>query len=94
MVNFAHHSLFSVCLCPFFAPGLFLLCVVVMYVLWVQVLGVVDDYIAQRSTVCENFELSLSYGLSFMFAPVGIFFCLLAGLLFLVIGRAIQIHCQ
>lgn len=74
-------------------PGLFLLCVVVMYVLWLQVLDVVDLYVDhQRSTVCPGFQLSFTYGLSFMFAPVGIFFCLLAGLLFLLIGRTIQIH--
>ncbi|KAA8587983.1 hypothetical protein FQN60_001177 [Etheostoma spectabile] len=75
--------------------GFFLLCVVVMYVLWVQVLDVVDLYIDnQRSTVCPDFQLSLNYGLSFMFAPIGIFFCLLAGLLFLLIGRTVQIHCH
>ncbi|KAF3843427.1 hypothetical protein F7725_002276 [Dissostichus mawsoni] len=68
---------------------------VVMYVLWVQVLDVVELYIEnQRSTVCADFQLSLHYGLSFMFAPVGIFFCFLAGLLFLLIGRTIQIHCN
>uniref|UniRef100_G3NEZ8 Transmembrane protein 182 n=1 Tax=Gasterosteus aculeatus TaxID=69293 RepID=G3NEZ8_GASAC len=79
----------------FLASGLFLLCVVVMYVLWVQVLDVVDDYVRhQRSTLCDDFQLSLNYGLSFMFAPIGIFFCLLAGLLFLLIGRSIQIHCH
>ncbi|KAG8000554.1 hypothetical protein GBF38_016959 [Nibea albiflora] len=74
------------------AISLFLLCVVVMYVLWVQVLDVVDVYIDhQRSQVCPGFTLSLTYGLSFMFAPIGIFFCLLSGLLFLLIGRTIQV---
>lgn len=77
------------------SAGLFLLCVVVMYVLWLQVLDVVDVYINhQRSALCPDFQLTLSYGLSFMFAPIGIFFCLLAGLLFLLIGRTIQIHYQ
>ncbi|XP_076016687.1 transmembrane protein 182 [Genypterus blacodes] len=77
----------------FLIAGLFLLCVVVMYVLWVQVLQVVDLYVDyQRSATCQNFQLSLHYGLSFMFAPVGIFFCLLAGLLFLPIGRTVQLH--
>ncbi|XP_062421228.1 transmembrane protein 182 [Pungitius pungitius] len=76
----------------FLTSGLFLLCVVVMYVLWVQVLDVVDVYIEhQRSTRGRDFHLSLNYGLSFMFAPIGIFFCLLAGLLFLLIGRTVQI---
>ncbi|KAM8855016.1 transmembrane protein 182 [Spinachia spinachia] len=79
----------------FLASGLFLLCVVVMYVLWVQVLDVVDVYIDhKRATEGQDFHLSLNYGLSFMFAPIGIFFCLLAGLLFLLIGRTVQIHCH
>lgn len=78
---------------PVSAPGLSLLCVVVMYVLWLQVLDVLDVYVEhQRSALCPNFHLSISYGLSFMFAPIGIFFCLLAGLLFLLIGRTIKIH--
>lgn len=90
---FASHRLYKAGGGLFLASGLFLLCVVVMYVLWVEVLEVVDVYINhQRSAVCPNFKLSLNYGLSFMFAPIGIFFCLLAGLLFLLIGRTIQIH--
>lgn len=74
-------------------PGLFLLCVVVMYVLWLQVLDVLNVYITrQRESLCPNFQLSISYGLSFMLAPVGIFFCLVAGLLFLLIGRTVRVH--
>ncbi|XP_029968516.1 transmembrane protein 182 [Salarias fasciatus] len=90
---FASHRLYKAGGGLFLTAGLFLLCVVVMYVLWLQVLDVVNVYIEhQRSTLCPNFQLSFSYGLSFMFAPVGIFFCLLAGLLFLLIGRTIRIH--
>uniref|UniRef100_A0A3B5B0B0 Transmembrane protein 182 n=1 Tax=Stegastes partitus TaxID=144197 RepID=A0A3B5B0B0_9TELE len=89
---FASHRLYKTGGGLFLTSGLFLLCVVIMYVLWVQVLDVVDVYIDhQRSSVCPDFNLSLTYGLSFMFAPVGIFFCFLAGLLFLLIGRTIQI---
>ncbi|XP_028249362.1 transmembrane protein 182 [Parambassis ranga] len=90
---FASHRLYKAGGGLFLASGLFLLCVVVMYVLWVQVLDVVDVYIDhQRTSLCSGFQLNLNYGLSFMFAPVGIFFCLLAGLLFLLIGRTVQIH--
>ncbi|CAJ1079650.1 transmembrane protein 182 [Xyrichtys novacula] len=92
---FSSHRLYKAGGGLFLIAALFLLCVVVMYVLWLQVLDVVDLYIDhQRATVCPNFQLSLHYGLSFMFAPVGIFFCLLAGLLFLLIGRTIRIHYQ
>lgn len=90
---FASHRLYKAGGGLFLASGLFLLCVVVMYILWLQVLDVVDVYIEhQRSSLCPGFHLSFNYGLSFMFAPIGIFFCLLAGLLFLLIGRTVQIH--
>lgn len=92
---FASHRLYKAGGGLFITSGLFLLGVVVMYVLWLQVLDVVPLYVDhQRATVCPDFEISLSYGLSFMFAPIGIFFCLLAGLLFLLIGRTIRIHCH
>ncbi|XP_038575638.1 transmembrane protein 182 [Micropterus salmoides] len=89
---FASHRLYKAGGGLFLASGLFLLCVVVMYVLWLQVLDVVDVYIDHQRSLCPDFQLSLNYGLSFMFAPIGIFFCLLSGLLFLLIGRTIQIH--
>ncbi|CAB1329000.1 unnamed protein product [Coregonus sp. 'balchen'] len=69
---------------------LFLLGVVGMYVLWVEGMYVVQVYLShQRSSVCPTFDLTIHYGLSFFFAPVGISFCQLAGLLFLLIGRAL-----
>ncbi|KAL7385414.1 hypothetical protein ABVT39_021559 [Epinephelus coioides] len=89
---FASHHLYKAGGGLFLASGLFLLCVVVMYVLWVQVLDVVDAYIDHQRSMCPGFQLSLTYGLSFMFAPIGIFFCFLSGLLFLLIGRTIRIH--
>ncbi|KAM8856904.1 transmembrane protein 182 [Synchiropus picturatus] len=90
---FASHCLYKAGGGLFLVSGLFLLCVVVMYVLWIQVLDVVTVYIDhQRTAVCPDFQLTLSYGLSFMFAPIGVFFCLLAGLLFLLIGRTVKIH--
>ncbi|XP_061698483.1 transmembrane protein 182 [Syngnathoides biaculeatus] len=90
---FASHCLYKTGGGFFLASGLFLLCVVVMYVLWIEVLDVVDVYVNhQRSNVCPDFQLNLHYGLSFIFAPVGVFFSLLAGLLFFLIGRTIKIH--
>ncbi|XP_047457558.1 transmembrane protein 182 [Mugil cephalus] len=90
---FASHHLYKAGGGLFLASGLSLLCVVVMYVLWVQVLDVVEVYIdSKRSSLCPGFTLSLHYGLSFMFAPIAVFFCLLAGLLFLLIGRTLQAH--
>ncbi|XP_053296113.1 transmembrane protein 182 isoform X1 [Pleuronectes platessa] len=92
---FASYRLYKAGGSLFLTSGIFLLCVVVMYVLWLQVLDVVEVYIDhQRSTLCPNFQLSISYGLSFMFAPIGIFFCLLSGLLFLLIGNSIKLECH
>ncbi len=64
-----------------------------MYVFWLDVLDVISSYKEyQKLNKCSDFELNMTYGLSFMFAPVGVFFCLLSGLLFLVIGRTVQHH--
>ncbi|KAM6985101.1 transmembrane protein 182 [Aplochiton taeniatus] len=88
---FASHRLYKLGGSLFLASGLFFLAVVVMYVVWIQVLDVVTAYEEhQRVAVCSGFQLSLHYGLSFMFAPVGVFFCILAGLLFLLIGRSVH----
>lgn len=90
---FSSHCLYKTGGSLLLAAGFFLLCVVVMFVLWLEVLDVVTVYIDyQRATQCPNFALSIDYGLSFMFAPIGIFFCFLSGLLFLLIGRTIRIH--
>lgn len=63
-----------------------------MYVIWIDILDVMSSYEEYQSMKCSEFELNISYGLSFMFAPVGVFFCLLSGLLFLVIGHTVQHH--
>ncbi|XP_061082678.1 transmembrane protein 182 isoform X1 [Conger conger] len=89
---FASHRLYKAGGSLFIAAGLFLLAVVVMFVIWVQVLDVVNEYVTHRVSVCPDFHLNIRYGLSFMFAPVGVFFSLLAGLLFLLIGRSLQLQ--
>lgn len=90
---FASHCLYKTGGSLLLTAGFFLLCVVVMFVLWLEVLDVVSVYIDyQRANLCPNFSLDIDYGLSFMFAPIGIFFCFLSGLLFLLIGRTIRIH--
>ncbi|KAM4730615.1 transmembrane protein 182 [Anableps anableps] len=90
---FANHCLYKAGGGLFLISGFFMLCVVVMHVVWIQVLDVIQTFInEQRAYICPDYTLSLSYGLSFVFAPIGIFFSLLAGLLFLLIGRTVQIH--
>ncbi|XP_051567233.1 transmembrane protein 182-like [Myxocyprinus asiaticus] len=88
---FARHCLYKTGGALYLISGFFLLVATVMYVIWVEILDVMSLYVDyQKSNRCSDFELNWSYGLSFMFAPVGVFFCLLSGLLFLVIGRTVQ----
>uniref|UniRef100_A0A8C4RGS8 Transmembrane protein 182 n=1 Tax=Erpetoichthys calabaricus TaxID=27687 RepID=A0A8C4RGS8_ERPCA len=76
-----------------FLASYWLFFVVVMYVIWVQVLDGLTVYIKhQKESLCEDFQIIVRYGWSFMVAPIGIFFSLLAGLLFLLIGRTVQLH--
>lgn len=72
--------------------GFFLLLAIVLYVIWLHVMDVVSLYVDFKQIPCKDFKLNILYGLSFMFAPVGVFFCLLSGLLFLLIARTVRIH--
>ncbi|KAG9271329.1 transmembrane protein 182 [Astyanax mexicanus] len=88
---FASHCLYKTGGALFLIAGFFLLAATVMYVIWLELMDVVDMYAAyQVAHLCPSFQLNLCYGLSFIFAPVGVFFCLLAGLLFLLIGRSVK----
>ncbi|XP_072541281.1 transmembrane protein 182 [Salminus brasiliensis] len=90
---FASHCLYKAGGGLFLVAGFFLLAATVMYVIWLELLDVVDLYVDyQKAHVCSSFQLIIYYGLSFMFAPVGVFFCLLSGLLFLLIGRSVRMH--
>ncbi|XP_069554337.1 transmembrane protein 182-like [Brachyistius frenatus] len=71
--------------------GLCLLAVVVMYLMWVQVLDTLEQFtLHKRLSSCPSFHLSIQHGPSFLLAPVAVFFCLLAGLLFILVGRSVQ----
>ncbi|XP_037542470.1 transmembrane protein 182 [Nematolebias whitei] len=88
---FASHCLYKTGGGLFLISGFFLLCCVVMFVLWFQLSGEIDAHVQEnRSLLCPDFQVSLSYGISFMFAPIGAFFALMAGLLFLLIGRTVK----
>lgn len=76
---------------PCVLSGLCLLAVVVMYLMWVQVLDTLEQFaLHQRVLSCPSFHLSVQHGPSFLLAPAAVFFCLLAGLLFILIGRRVQ----
>ncbi|XP_026157505.1 transmembrane protein 182-like isoform X3 [Mastacembelus armatus] len=72
------------------AIGLCLLAVVVMYLMWIQVLDTLEQFaLHQRVSSCPSFHLSIQHGPSFLLAPVAVFFSLLAGLLFILLGQGI-----
>ena len=74
-----------------FCSGLCLLAVVVMYLLWVQVLDTLEQFaLHQRVSSCPSFHLSIQHGPSFLLAPAAVFFSLLAGLLFILVGRSVE----
>ncbi|XP_073647063.1 transmembrane protein 182 isoform X2 [Tursiops truncatus] len=66
--------------------------VVMLYVIWVQAVADMESYKNTKMKDCLDFTPSVLYGWSFFLAPAGIFFSLLAGLLFLVVARHIQLH--
>lgn len=69
--------------------GVCLLLVLLMYLLWVQVLDTLEQWANHRQlTGCPSFRLHVRHGLSFLLAPVAVFFWLLAGGLLLAVGQA------
>ncbi|XP_074521096.1 transmembrane protein 182-like [Halichoeres trimaculatus] len=71
--------------------GVCLLAVVLMYLMWIQVLDTLEQFVLhQRASSCPSFHLSIQLGPSFLLAPVAAFSCLLAGLLSLLVGRGLQ----
>ncbi|XP_078514128.1 transmembrane protein 182 [Lissotriton helveticus] len=89
---FSSHGLYKAGGGLFITAGIFFSLVVVMYVIWVQAMSNLDNYKKSRQEVCTDFSVYVRYGWSFMLAPVGIFFSLFAGMLFLLVGRTIQLH--
>uniref|UniRef100_A0A8C2AES7 Transmembrane protein 182 n=1 Tax=Cyprinus carpio TaxID=7962 RepID=A0A8C2AES7_CYPCA len=59
---------------------------VMLFAVWVQVSDSLERYgLQRRRLVCNNLQLSVHYGPSFMLAPTSAFLCLLTGLLLLLI---------
>ncbi|KAM4711113.1 LOW QUALITY PROTEIN: transmembrane protein 182-like [Anableps anableps] len=86
-----NHSLYSAGGALQVCGGWCLLGVVVMYLMWVLVLDTLEQLALHgRASGCPSYHLSIRQGPSFLLAPVAIFFCLLAGLLFILLGRSVQ----
>ncbi|XP_026157503.1 transmembrane protein 182-like isoform X2 [Mastacembelus armatus] len=55
-----------------------------------KVLDTLEQFaLHQRVSSCPSFHLSIQHGPSFLLAPVAVFFSLLAGLLFILLGQGI-----
>ncbi|KFV41873.1 Transmembrane protein 182 [Tyto alba] len=89
---FASHVLYKAGGGFFIIAGVLFSLVVVMYVIWVQAMADLENYTNMKKMDCTDFSVYVRYGWSFMLAPVGVFFALLAGILFLLVGRAIYLH--
>ncbi|KAM4698894.1 transmembrane protein 182 [Discoglossus pictus] len=89
---FTNHRLYKAGGGLFITSGIFSTLVVVMHVIWVQSMTDLKTYTDIRQQYCSQFSVNVRYGLSFMLAPFGIFFSLLAGMLFLLVGHTIQVH--
>ncbi|XP_072235476.1 transmembrane protein 182-like [Leuresthes tenuis] len=85
-----NHKLYRVGGALHICGGLCLLVVMVMYLMWVQVLDTLEQFVHRKASSCPSFHLSIQHGPSFLLAPVAVFFCLLAGLLFVLMGESVQ----
>ncbi|XP_068447032.1 transmembrane protein 182-like isoform X2 [Clinocottus analis] len=84
----ANHSFYKAGGALLLCGGVSLLAVLVMFLMWVQVLDTLEQFaLHHRASTCPGFHLSVQHGPSFLLAPAAAFFCLLAGLLFLLIGQ-------
>ncbi|XP_029941897.1 transmembrane protein 182-like [Salarias fasciatus] len=87
----ANHVLYKVGGALQLCGGLALLAVLLMFLLWIHVLDALERFaLHQRASTCPSFHLAVHHGPSFLLAPVAVFFCLLAGLLSLLIGRSVR----
>ncbi|XP_077199695.1 transmembrane protein 182 isoform X2 [Paroedura picta] len=89
---FGSHVLYKVGGGFFISAGILFTMVVVMYVIWLQAMADLDNYVTTRKTDCPDFAIYIRYGWSFILAPVGIFFAMFSGMLFLLVGRTIHLH--
>ncbi|KAM6179796.1 transmembrane protein 182 [Erethizon dorsatum] len=89
---FSSHLLYKAGGGSYIAAGILFVMVVLLYIIWVQLVADLESYRSEKLKDCLEFTPSVLFGWSFFVAPAGIFFSLLAGLLFLVVGRHIQLH--
>ncbi|XP_051878246.1 transmembrane protein 182-like [Pristis pectinata] len=75
------------------ASGILFSILIFLFVMWKEFVVDLEKYILlERSSSCQNIQVNVQYGWSFMFAAAGIPLALLAGLLFYLIGTTVEAH--
>lgn len=69
--------------------GLFLF-TLLLFVLWMEVVEVKRYVLQERGEACPHAQVSVLYGLSFMVAAAGVPLELIAGLVFMLVSRALN----
>ncbi|XP_051985917.1 transmembrane protein 182-like isoform X2 [Xyrauchen texanus] len=81
------HRLYEAGGALFITGGVLIWSVVLLFAVWVHVSDSLERYgLQRRRLVCPSLQLSVHYGPSFMLAPTAAFFCLLTGVLLLLIS--------
>ncbi|XP_075999591.1 transmembrane protein 182-like [Genypterus blacodes] len=88
-VPFVSHKLYRVGGAFLIAAGCLFLLLLLLYVLWMELVDVRSYVLQERGEDCPGAQLSVHYGWSFMVAAAGVPLELLAGLLFVLVGRAL-----
>uniref|UniRef100_A0A3P8SNY0 Uncharacterized protein n=1 Tax=Amphiprion percula TaxID=161767 RepID=A0A3P8SNY0_AMPPE len=89
-VPFISHKLYKLGGAFLIAAACLFLFMILLYVLWMEVVDVKRYILQERGEACPNAQVSVLYGLSFMVAAAGVPLELISGLVFMLVGRALQ----
>ncbi|XP_032878493.1 transmembrane protein 182-like [Amblyraja radiata] len=86
----AHDSMYILGGGFFILAGILSTFSIIMYIFWIQALNAVMSQIIEPNKSCLHPMVKVQFGWSFMMAPVGTLFSILAGLLFFQVGWMVQ----
>lgn len=89
-VPFISHKLYKLGGAFLIAAACLFLAVLLLYVLWMELVDVRRYILQERGEACPSAHVSVLYGLSFMVAAAGVPLELVSGLVFMLVGRALQ----
>ncbi|XP_077434650.1 transmembrane protein 182-like [Vanacampus margaritifer] len=88
-VPFISHKLYKLGGAFFIIAACLFLLVLLLFVLWMEVVDVKRYILQERGEACSDLQVSVLYGLSFMVGAAGVPLELVAGLIFMLVGRAL-----